>query len=67
MAKPRKKDTYREHHRQVAIYMTEEEWKLLNKEAQERRRKLGPTALEIIWEYFQAKQALVADAQTPAA
>ena len=38
--------------RQVAVYADEELFRKIEKEAQERRRRLGPTVVEILVEYF---------------
>ena len=49
----KKKNTYG----QIAIYPTDELRKKIKVEAEARRRKLGPTVLEIVIEFFAKKDA----------
>jgi len=43
--------------KQIAVYPTETLRKKIKDEAAARRRKLGPTIVEILWEYFSTKEA----------
>ncbi len=45
---------------QIAIYPDEELRKRIEAEAAERRRKLGPTVVEILLEYFAKKKKAAA-------
>ena len=44
---------------QIAVYAEKDLYRKVQGEAQERRRKLGPTCLEILREYFERKNAPV--------
>ncbi|HEX8797862.1 MAG TPA: hypothetical protein VF772_04575 [Terriglobales bacterium] len=50
----KKKSTYRRP-RQIAVYAPEAVVMQLEMEARRRRRKLGPTVLEILREYFETQ------------
>lgn len=51
---PKKK--WRHRYTQVAVYMPPLLLEKLKSEALQRRRKLGPTALEILHQYFEKKE-----------
>jgi len=56
MATPTPKAAKKNTHGQIAVYPSDELRKKIEAEAAKRRRKLGPTVLEILLEYF-ARQA----------
>ena len=54
----RKRKQYKRHGiKQIALYADMLTFVKLGKEASERHRKLGPTVLAIVREYFEAKAA----------
>jgi len=63
MAKKSQKPPYRH----VAAYLTPELIGELEQEARDRRRKLGPTIVEILFEYFKAKKEKPGNANPPVA
>lgn len=46
--------------RQLAVYVDPQFLRKIEREARDRRRKLGPTVLEILREYFEKKEAELA-------
>lgn len=45
-------ERYRTTVRQIAVYVDHGFYRMVEREAQARRRKVGPTVLEILQEYF---------------
>ena len=45
---------------QIAMYTPAPLYNLVVREAQKRRRKLGPTCMEILWEYFESNKQIKA-------
>jgi hypothetical protein len=50
---------------QIAIYAPPPLYNMVVREAEKRRRKLGPTCEEILWEYFNKGAENVRNASSP--
>jgi hypothetical protein len=46
---------------QIAIYAPPPLYNMVVREAERRRRKLGPTCLQILWEYFEKEAKLAVE------
>lgn len=57
MSKKQTKGSWRGRHTQIAVYARPVLYNMVVREAAARRRKLGSTVVEILWEYFKHKES----------